>query len=103
MNDKDKIILLQNLHDEYRKNPDWNGGLPMSKEEVEHFLQENAALLQNLEDQDDEVDEIEDQEDEDAQSSGQDVDDQQQIDIDSNEIVVENVDENGQVIHTMQQ
>jgi hypothetical protein len=49
------------------------------------------------------VDEIEDQEDEDAQSSGQDVDDQQQIDIDSNEIVVENVDENGQVIHTMQQ
>jgi len=38
------------LHDEYRKNPDWNGGLPMSKEEVEHFLQENAALLQNLED-----------------------------------------------------
>ena len=50
MNDKDKLILLQYLHDEYRKNPDWNGGLPMSKEEVEHFLQENADLLRNLED-----------------------------------------------------
>lgn len=78
MNDKDKIILLQYLHDEYRKNPDWNGGLPMSKQEVEHFLQENAALLQNLEDQedqmDDEVEEMEDQDEEDAQSSEQDED-----------------------------
>jgi len=48
---------------------------------------------------DDEVEEIED---DDAQSSEGDGE-EQQIDIDSNEIVVENVDENGQVIHAMQQ
>ena len=67
LNDNEKAILLQYLHDEYQKNPD---NLPMSKELVEQFLDDNKDLLnQLLADQQ--------QDDDDGEDNGEDYDDDQ--------------------------
>jgi len=43
LNDKEKVMLWQYLHDEYQKDPN---SLPMDKETVEQFLNDNYELVQ---------------------------------------------------------
>lgn len=45
LNDEEKAILIQYLQNEYQKNPD---NLPLPKEVIEQFLQDNHELVQNL-------------------------------------------------------
>jgi hypothetical protein len=42
LDDKEKVILMQYLQEQYRKDPE---SLPMSREAIEQFFEENQHLL----------------------------------------------------------
>lgn len=48
LNDNEKVILIQYLQDEYAKDPD---NLPMPREVIEQFLEDNKELVEMINNQ----------------------------------------------------
>lgn len=90
LEDHEKAILLQYLHDEYQKNPDQ---LPMPKEVVAQLLAENKDMVEGLQlmpgqQLDDEEQEEEQDEDQDEGDYGADDNQDQMIQVHNNNAMV---------------